>query len=72
MDLRDPGDPAESSGAGAPTSSFENVILDEGVDDDTTPIFRGVGDDDLLDQQVLQEQQPLQEQVRVQGNQQGR
>ena len=56
MALRDQGEPAESSGAGAATSSFENVILEEGVDDDTTPIFRGVGDDDLLDQQVLQEQ----------------
>ena len=71
MALRDPGDPAESSGAGARTSSFENVILDD-VDDDTAPIFRGVGDDDLLDQQVQQEQLPLQEPVRVQENQQGR
>ena len=61
-------EPAGSSGV-AP-SSFENVILDEAFDD-TAPIFRGVDEDDHLDQQVQQEQQPQQDQVRVQEPQQG-
>ena len=61
------GEPAGSSGA-AP-SSFENVISDEGIDD-TTPIFRGV-DEDQLDPQVHQEREPQQEQVRVREHEQG-